>query len=177
MCDIPQVQEEFGVERSGQQHTTEKTSTSQDRSPPAKQDVQISCLNTTLIGDFTAAAFSDFDTKWLVQSAGNATFESITKGVNEGSILVDRKYVFLAVGANQVRSGERNKIFQQVLELVVAIRERNKDSRIFFTGILPRPVENLVIKTLHNKSQQVVGTSRGEGEGALRQNKVPPGSD
>ena len=102
----------------------------------------ISSANTTLIGDYVAAGYSEFHIQWCVQAFGNATFGSLLQMIKSLEIVVNRRYVFFEVGGNQIRSADRNTVFQNALDLAVATRERNPDARIFFVGILPRPVEN-----------------------------------
>ena len=103
---------------------------------------QITSANTTLIGGYISTVFPDYHAQWLIQSQGNATFESVLEGIKDESITIMRKYIFFELGSNQIRSADRVKIFQWILNLVVAVREKNKDARIHFLGILPRPVEN-----------------------------------
>ena len=33
-----------------------------------KQNLEISCANTTIIGDYTSVVFTNTDSKWLVQA-------------------------------------------------------------------------------------------------------------
>ena len=140
--DVPPQPLEFG---------TSTTASTVNTRQVHKQDVTISNCNTTLIGDYTAVAFPDFQSKWFVQATGTATFTSVTSQIRQGDIAVNRKYIFIALGANQIRTAEGELEFQWILNLVVAIRERNNDSRIFITGVLPRPVENLAAKPLITK--------------------------
>lgn len=103
-------------------------------------------MNTTLIGDYTSVVFPSHDTKWLVQAQGNATFASTLALVKDEMLVVDRRYIFVQLGGNQVRTGERTKIYSQVLDLVVYIRNKNATSKIFFIGVLPRVIDNEQIK-------------------------------
>ena len=111
-----------------------------------KPKTEISCANTTLIGDYTSVVFLPMDTKWLVQAQDNATFSSTLALVNDGMIAVGRRYIFIQLGGNQVRFAEKPKIYSWVLDLVVKIRERNPTCKIFFLGVLPRLVDNEDIK-------------------------------
>ena len=61
-------------------------------------------------------------------------------------LIVDRRYVFFHLGGNQVRTSERNKLYSQILDIVVTVRQSNPLSRIFFIGVLPRLVDNEDIK-------------------------------
>ena len=54
-----------------------------------KQKLEISALNTTLIGDYIAAVFPEHQHKWLVPSQGNATFPSTLDMINQGLVTVD----------------------------------------------------------------------------------------
>ena len=102
----------------------------------------ISNLNTTIIGDYVVAAFHSNDSKWLVQSFGNATIEYLINGVKTGTITVARRYVFIVIGHNQIWSLSKQQIIRQVLELAVAIKNNNSDCRIYFSALIPRPVDN-----------------------------------
>ena len=106
----------------------------------------ISKLNTTIIGDHVIAAFNDSDSKWTVQSTGNATFQSVIKQLAVGLIDVSKKYVFIVLGNNQVRTANRNAIISLIDTLVTDIRKENQDTKIFFAGVLPRPVDNKELK-------------------------------
>ena len=70
------------------------------------QNVQISSANTTLIGDYISTVFPEHSSKWLVQAQGNVTFTSVLNLIQENLITVDRKYVFLQLGGNQLRTVE-----------------------------------------------------------------------
>ena len=107
-----------------------------------RQQLQISARNTTLIGDYISTVFPEFQSKWMVQATGNATFSSTMEALQQGLIVVNRKYIFLQLGGNQIRSADAVNTFNNILNLVVAIRERSSESRIFLIGVLPRPVEN-----------------------------------
>ena len=113
----------------------------------AKQN-DITALNTTIIGDYTATVFPAYHTKWLVQAWGNATLASTMESIDNKLVTVDRRYIFLALGGNQLRTSTRQSVSMQVLELVSKIRDKNEESRIFFVGVLPRPVENAEVKPL-----------------------------
>ena len=59
---------------------------------------------------------------------------------------VDKKYVFFQLGGNQVQTSTKDKLFLQVLEIVLEVRKVCENSRILFVGVLPRPVDNEIIK-------------------------------
>ena len=124
-----------------------------------RQKIEISSANTMLIGDYSSAVFSPLDARWLVQAQGNATFASILTLIKEDMIAVDRRYVFLQMGGNQVMTSDRQKIHSQVLELVVAIRQKNANSTIYFVGVLPRVVNNEEIKPFIMKFNRWLATS------------------
>ena len=114
----------------------------------AKPRLEISSINTTLIGDYTSTVFPEFSKKWLVQAVGNATFNSTLDGIRQGLITVDRRYVFIQLGGNQLRSADSEVTYNHVLNMVITIRDKNPDSRIFILGVLPRPVDDEHVKTL-----------------------------
>ena len=93
--------------------------------------------NTTIIGDYVAGAFSVSDSKWLVQAFGNATFESIMEKIQQHEIIVDRKYIFIILGHNQLWSSTKKGLGDAVLQLVLAIHQRNVGCRIYFSALLP----------------------------------------
>ena len=102
---------------------------------------EISPENTTLIGDYISVALLN-SRSWLVQVFGNATFQSTTDKIIEQSLTVDKKYIFLQIGGNQIRSASKHSTFNQLLKTVTAVRQYNHDCKIFVVGVLPRPVEN-----------------------------------
>ena len=116
--------------------------------------LEISALNTTLIGDYISAVFPQFQEKWLVQSNGAATFASTLESIKNGVITANRRYVFFQLGGNQIRSADAENTFTNILNIVVKAREQNPASRVFFVGILPRPVEDDHVKTLVMKSNR-----------------------
>ena len=81
-----------------------------------------------------------------MQVQGNATLGSTLALIKDQMLEIQRRYIFIQLGGNQVRSADRVKIYSQVLELVVAICNKSPDSRIFFIGVLPRIVDNCDIK-------------------------------
>ena len=111
-----------------------------------QRKMEITPENTTLIGDYTSVVFDEFDTKWLVQAQGNATFGSTLALVRDGMINIEKRYIFLQLGGNQVRSLQQDKLYSYMLDLVVAIREKSPESHIFVIGVLPKIVDNQEIK-------------------------------
>ena len=105
------------------------------------QRPEISPHNTMIIGDYTSVVFLNSN-KWLVQAFGNATFQSMTDAIIEESVKADKKYVFVQLGGNQIRSANKQLVFNQLLKLIIVIRDKSPDSKIFVVGVLPRPIEN-----------------------------------
>ena len=81
-------------------------------------DQVISPYNTTLIGDYIATAFKGTDNKWLVQATGNAMFQSVIRDVEHDTIKVDKKYIFIALGHNQLHTLNKGVIKDCVNEQV-----------------------------------------------------------
>ena len=108
--------------------------------------MEISCANTTLIGDYTSVVFSSADSKWLVQAQGNATFASTLALIKDSMIAVDRRYIFIQLEGNQVMTTERERLQSLILDLVVKITNKNPESRLFFVSVLPRFTDNQQVK-------------------------------
>ena len=104
--------------------------------------------NTTLIGDYIVASFPQHDAKWLVQGFGNATVQSLTQSIIDNRVTVDRRYIFLLVGHNQLRTATKSSIFQSYLQLIKQIRAKNSLCKIFISSLLPRFVDNEDIRPL-----------------------------
>ena len=139
--DVPEVldqEQDFGVDTE----STKKQVVKQ----MVNKNITILCANTTLIGDYVATIFPEHSNKWLVQAMGNATFASILQLIKEDLVTVDRQYVFIQLGGNQIRMANYDLVFQSLVNLVVAVRERRPDSRIFVIGVLPRPIDNAEAK-------------------------------
>ena len=62
--------------------------------------------NTTLIMDKYGKCFTNPDSKWLIQIFGKTVFQTITNRVISGEISVQRRYIFIMIGGNQVQSNE-----------------------------------------------------------------------
>ena len=132
----------------GQGHVMEK------RQPTEARKLEISSANTTLIGDYISTVFPQFQSKWLVQACGNATFGSTLEAIQQCLITVDRRYVFFQLGGNQIRTACADSLFNNVSNLVAAVRDKCIDSRIYFIGILPRPIDNQEVKPLIMKANR-----------------------
>ena len=113
-----------------------------------KRNIEISSVNTTIIGDYVASVFGQSDRKWKVQSPGNATWASTLQGIKDKLISVDFRYVFFLLGHNQIRVSKRVDIVRIVFEVIAQVREINPEARIFICSILPRPVDNEEAKLL-----------------------------
>ena len=85
------------------------------------QRLCISNLNTTLIGDYISVAFPEYHQKWLVQAFGNATFQSTLDFIILEKILVNRRYIFLQLGGNQLRSSNKQSVFKNLLSVILAV--------------------------------------------------------
>ena len=72
----------------------------------------VSSGNTTVIGDYVAAAFQQHDRKWLVQATGNATIQSTILGIRNNKITMDRHYIFIILGHNQIQTAEKGAMQQ-----------------------------------------------------------------
>ena len=110
------------------------------------RSLQIGPHNTTLIGDYVTSVYQGPDNKWLVQSLGNATWNTVIQGIMNGSIVVNFRYMFLMVGHNQVLSAKKSEIIQVIHDTVQKIRSINLEARIFVCSLLPRPIDNHDIK-------------------------------
>ena len=98
----------------------------------------ISATNTTLIGDRIIQCFRNPDSKWLVQVFPRATIQTITNRVVLGEITVMRRYIFLAIGANQVFRVQKQIICKEIKFLVLCILAKNPVTKVFISGVLPR---------------------------------------
>ena len=99
--------------------------------------------------------------KWLVQATGNATLQSLTHEIEENRITVDRHYVFIMIGHNQLQLTEKSKVIQLFTALIQAIRARNNWGKIFVVALLPRPVDNDTAKPLIVKFNRAMAQAIG----------------
>ena len=114
--------------------------------PPVRVQEVVSSGNTTLIGDQIAASFHQHDSKWLVQAADRATVGSVIEGINTGSITLDRRYIFISIGHNQLDAVHRGSVKPMFNALISLIRQKNEAAKIFVVGLLPKPLLNDVAK-------------------------------
>ena len=142
--DVPLEPAEFGVPSTGRQRLQVQATAGQAGLCSTRPE--ISSANTMIIGTYITASLPVHDKHWLVQARGNATFHSTMQEIKGGVITVDRKYIFIELGANQVRSASAEMVEKWILDLVVTIRDLNKHCRMYFVGVLLRPVENEEIK-------------------------------
>ena len=106
----------------------------------------ISSENMTIIGDYITGCFNDTDKKWKVQVQGNAMLQSLVWALQHDELDVQKRYVFLLVGHNQLLTATKGIVTDYVLELISEVRAKNQGMRIFFSAILPRPIDNGTIK-------------------------------
>ena len=116
----------------------------------------ISSGNTTLIGDYSASTFEKHDPKWLVQSFGNATWQSTLKMIRDKVIVVDRHYIFLSMGGNQLVLANKANTYQNLLSVVQMILSLNSTAKLFVISILPRPIDNDSVKPLIVKVNRIL---------------------
>ena len=65
--------------------------------------------------------------------------ETVANRIVSGEITVLRRYIFLAVGGNQVFRATKTKIFTQLKDIVMFTLAKNTVAKIFIAGVLPRP--------------------------------------
>ena len=106
----------------------------------------VSSGNTTIIGDYIPTCYSMHDRKWLVQAKGNETLDSVYQAIVQKSITVDRHYIFLMVGHNQVHALFKTQVMHKYQAVVTLIRNINGHAKIFVATLLPRPVDNMQAK-------------------------------
>ena len=108
----------------------------------------ISRENTTIIGDYVAGCFNTNDRKWKVQVQGNATLQSLVWALQHDDLDVQKRYIFFMVGHNQLLTATKGIVVDYVRELIYEVRAKNPGARIFFSALLPRPIDNDTIKPL-----------------------------
>ena len=119
----------------------------------------IANANTTIIGDYSSVVFLDKEQHWLVQAQGNATYSSVIALIKQGLIQVDRRYIFVQLGGNHIRSAKKSKVYMQVVQLIQAIRRIRADSRIFLVAVLPRMQDDKEAKPYIIKFNKWLATS------------------
>ena len=115
--------------------------------------------NTTILGDYSVACFSNPDSKWLVQAFPKANINTLYNRVLSGEATVGRRYIFIMIGANQVFRAIRSETFKALKQLIVAIFSKNAPSKVFFAGVLPRPAHNAVAKPKIMEFNRLISTS------------------
>ena len=113
-ADVPEPVPEFGVGGPLQSRLGGVRESGQQKIQVKQKQMKqpdITNLNTTLIGDYTATVYPQYNVKWLVQATGNATFKSTIEAVKSGNIVVDRKYIFIQLGGNQLRTADKTVSF------------------------------------------------------------------
>ena len=101
-----------------------------------------------IIGDYVAMVFDRFNSKWLVQVTGNSMVQSVISVIHNKQITVDRRYIFVVLGHNQLHMAERAVVGDMFQELIGLIRDLSPIARIFVSALLPRPVDNAMVKPL-----------------------------
>ena len=124
---------------------------------PVKQ--VISPENTTIIGDSIIGCFSNPDSKWLVQCFEKAVISTLVSRIEKQEISVNFRYVFFMIGKNQVFRAIRSHTYQEVKKLVSAVLQQNDMAKIFFGGVLPRPVNNALAKPRIKAFNRFLATS------------------
>ena len=141
----PEIQHQLSIQEGMAQEEL-STGMVMTQQPPIKlfntdmqQMMQISPMNTTLIGDKYAACFQNPDSKWLVQLFPRSVLQTITNRIVSGEIDVSKRYIFLMVGGNQVFRAVKTIIANELKMLSQCIIGRNPVAKIFVAGVLPRP--------------------------------------
>ena len=106
----------------------------------------ISLSNTTIISDYVVGCFSTRDKKWKVQGARNDTLQSIAWKMQHDCLDVQKQYIFILLGHNQLWTQTKGTINDAVTEIVQEIRACNLAAWIFFRALLPRPIDNTQAK-------------------------------
>ena len=133
-----------------------KVAFDQQNSRDTKCKEVVSSGNTTIIGDHFAATFQQHDRKWLVQATGNATFQSTLLAIQEGTITLDRHYIFIVISHNQLQMAKNSQLGHVVEEFLKLIRSKNVAAKIFINALLPRPVDNDTAKPLIVKFNRIL---------------------
>ena len=125
----------------------------------------ISRANTTIIGDYVLGCYKNDDSKWVVQCMGNATLQSVVLSLQHNNLDVQKRYIFILIGHNQIMSSTKGTVADAVAEIVQEIRFKNQSARIYFAAILPRPIDNdntkpLIVKFNRNLFAAVARVSK-----------------
>ena len=100
----------------------------------------ISPCNTTIMGDAVVGSFCNPDSKWLVQCFPQANIKTLCNRVKSGEAIVNRRYLFVMIGANQVFRAIKSSTYQELKMLIQQIRIINNQAKIFICGVLPHPL-------------------------------------
>ena len=84
--------------------------------PAVNRQIENSPENTTIISDYTLASFLNSDSKWLVQAQGNAMLSSTLALVKDSMLVIDKRYIFIQLGGNQVFSLNKDKVMSVVFD-------------------------------------------------------------
>ena len=99
---------------------------------------KITALNTTLIGDKTIQNFVNPDPKWLIQCIPSLTFSELKEKIEDNSIDIQKRYIFILVGGNDFGTYTKMEVWQHVKMIAYAIFSRNPVAKVFWSGILPQ---------------------------------------
>ena len=131
----------------------------QQNSQDTKCKEVVSSGNTTIIGDYVATTSQQHDRKWLVQATGNVTFQSTLLAIQEGTITLDRHYIFVVIGHNQLQMAQNSQLGHVVEEFLKFIRSKNVAAKIFINALLPCLVDNNTAKPLIVKFNRILTTT------------------
>ena len=103
-------------------------------------------VNTTLIGDVVFSALVAQQKAWQVQIIGNVTLQAAVDYVQNGTFDVSHRYIFLAIGSNQVYTSNQHDVSKFLHRLVFTIISINAEAKLFIIPVLPRPVDDTQVK-------------------------------
>ena len=107
-----------------------------------QQEQCISRNNTMIIVDIRLALLNQHDASWVAHMTGNISFAQCQELIQNKSIKIDKKYVFIALGSKQVYMGTDAQIKTDILRLVDVIFEQNSGAKIHFLPVQPRLADN-----------------------------------
>ena len=72
--------------------------------------------------------------------------QTICNRINKNEIDVNKRYIFIMVGKNQVFRAVRTKVYKEMFDIIKAIVIKNPMAKMFIAGVLPRPACNQLAK-------------------------------
>ena len=103
----------------------------------------INRANTTIIADVRLALMRSDDSSWTVQIAGNVSFAQCKDLVRNLAVIVNgKKYIFIAVGSNQIYQAKQSVVQSDIHQLIDIINCKNSGAKIFLLPVLPRLFDN-----------------------------------